>query len=578
MKRLVFDIETNGLKPTEVHCIVAVDVDTNEQHVFRSDYGNLDGFDALLGTDKFELIGHNILGYDVPVLQRLRQTTFEGHKLTDTMVLSRLANPSRDGGHSLKNLSRGYSDEKGSHEDWSVVSDEMVDYCVQDVITNIGVYKRLLKELDGFSQDSIELEHRVQTIVQGQVRHGWLLDQQAAYDLLATLKERKLQIEEEVHTRFRPKLKFVREIEPKIKKDGTMSNVGLKFLGDQWTNVAGPFSRLELVEFNLGSRQQIGEYLQDFGWKPKEFTPNGNAIVDEKVLSSVSGIPEAKLIAEYLLVQKRMAQVTSWLEAVDPDTQRVHGYVNTNGAVTGRMTHSGPNMAQVPAVYSEYGKECRDCWIVKPGYKLVGCDASGLELRMLAHYMNDPAYTKEILHGDIHTANQVAAGLDTRDQAKTFIYAFLYGAGDAKIGTIVGGTASHGRRLKDKFLSNTPALGELRDRVSQASARGYLIGLDGRRVFVRSEHAALNTLLQSAGAIVMKKALCTLDHYAKLWDLDYAFVGNIHDEFQIEVREEHADKLGYLAVSSIQSAGQELGLRCQLDGEYKVGDTWAQTH
>lgn len=577
MRKLVFDIEANGLKPTEVHCIVAIDVDTNEQFVYRSDHGNLNGFSRLLDMDQCELIGHNVLGYDIPVLKRLMGITFEGHKITDTLVLSRLANPSRDGGHSLKNLGRFGSEQKTHHEDWSVVSDEMVEYCVQDVVVNLAVYKRLLQELDGFSEESIELEHRVQTIVQRQVQNGWLLDQRNAYDLLAQLKERMMQVEEEVHARFRPKLKFVREIEPKIKKDGTMSSVGLKFLGDRWTEVSGPFSRLELVEFNLGSRQQIAEYLQDFGWKPTHFTDKGSAIVDEKVLSSVQGIPEAKLIAEYLLVQKRIAQVNSWLDAVEDDG-RVHGYVNTNGAVTGRMTHNSPNMAQVPAVYSEYGKECRGCWVVKPGYKLVGCDASGLELRMLAHYMNDPDYTNEVLNGDIHTANQLAAGLDTRDQAKTFIYAFLYGAGDAKIGTIVGGTAPHGRRLKDKFLSNTPALGELRDRVSQAAARGYLLGLDGRKVYVRSEHAALNTLLQSAGAIVMKKALCTLDHYAKLWELDYEFVGNIHDEFQIEVKAEHADKLGYLAVSSIQSAGVELGLRCKLDGEYKVGDSWAETH
>lgn len=577
MRKLVFDIETDGLKPTKVHCIVAIDVDTEERFVYRSDHGNLDNFDALLAVGPCELIGHNILGYDVPVLKRLRQTSFEGHKLTDTMVLSRLANPSRDGGHSLKNLSRGMTDEKTHHEDWSVVSDDMVDYCVQDVVVNLAVYKRLLGELDGFSQESIELEHRVQTIIQRQISNGWLLDMNKAFDLMAQLKERMMDIELEVHSRFRPKLKFVREIEPKIKKDGTLSNVGLKFLGDMWENVCGPFSRLELVEFNLGSRQQIGEYLQDFGWKPKQFTDKGNAIVDEKVLSNVTGIPEAKLIAEYLLVQKRIAQVNSWVDSVEEDG-RVHGYVNTNGAVTGRMTHSSPNMAQVPAVYSEYGKECRDCWITKPGYVLVGCDASGLELRMLAHYMNDADYTKEVLHGDIHTANQQAAGLATRDQAKTFIYAFLYGAGDAKIGSIVGGSAVDGRRLKEKFLQNTPSLGKLRESVGRASGRGYLIGLDGRKVYIRSEHAALNTLLQSAGAIVMKKALCTLDHYAKLWGLDYEFVGNIHDEFQIEVKEEHANKLGYLAVTSIQSAGEELGLRCKLDGEYKVGKTWAETH
>ena len=157
------------------------------------------------------------------------------------------------------------------------------------------------------------------------------------------------------------------------------------------------------------------------------------------------------MIAEYLMLQKRIAQVQSWLDAVEDDG-RVHGYVNSNGAVTGRMTHSSPNMAQVPSVNAEYGADCRACWTSPKGYKIVGMDASGLELRMLAHYMKDEAYTNEILTGDIHTANQLASGVDTRSQAKTFIYAFLYGAGDAKIGSIVGGTARDGKRLKEKFL------------------------------------------------------------------------------------------------------------------------------
>lgn len=575
-RKLAFDIETDGIFATKVHCIVAIDIDTNEQFVYRSDRGNLDDFRDLL-LDCSELIGHNIIGYDIPTLERLMGITFGEVRLTDTLVMSRLANPSRVGGHSLKNLSRGSDDEKTHYEDWSVLTDEMVEYCIQDVVATVGVYKRLLTELKDFSSESIDLEHKVQTIIQRQVRYGWLLDTFRCYDLLAKLKERKFELEDEVHKRFRPKLKFVKEVTPKIKKDGTMSAVGLKFLGDSWTNVSGCFSRLELVTFNLGSRQQIGEYLQDFGWKPKELTPTGHPIVDEKVLKGID-IPEAKLIAEYLLVQKRIAQVDSWLSAVDDRDGRVHGYVNTNGAVTGRMTHSSPNVAQVPAVYSEYGEECRSCWTVKEGYKLVGCDASGLELRMLAHYMDDEQYTNEVLHGDIHTANQQNAGLATRDQAKTFIYAFLYGAGDAKIGSIVGGTATEGKRLKAKFLDNTPSLQRLRDNVGIASGRGYLRGLDGRRVMVRSEHSALNTLLQSAGAIVMKKALIILDEYAKIWGIDYEFVGNIHDEFQVEVREDHADKFGMLAVASIQAAGKQLGLRCDLDGEYKVGNNWAETH
>jgi DNA polymerase I len=369
---------------------------------------------------------------------------------------------------------------------------------------------------------------------------------------------------------------FVKEITPRYKKDGSMSVVGLKFLGQDWTTVVGPFSRVDWPSFNLGSRQQIGRYLQHFGWRPKEFTETGQPIVSETILASVK-IPEAQMIAEYLLITKRLAQVNSWLEAVQEDG-RVHGDVNTIGAVTGRMTHSGPNMAQVPASYSPYGKDCRECFTVPEGYKLVGCDASGLELRMLAHYMNDDDYTQELLTGDIHTANQRAAGLDTRDEAKTFIYAFLYGAGDAKIGSIAGGTARDGKRLKDRFLSNTPALGKLRSNVEKAAKRGYLKGLDGRRLWIRSEHAALNTLLQSAGALVMKKALVIFDEYAPKWKLDFGYVGNIHDEIQIEVKASQAEQAGRLMRDSIIAAGTQFNLNCPLDADYKVGTTWADTH
>ena len=524
-----------------------------------------------------EVIGHNIIGYDIPACKRILKTDFSTVKITDTLVMSRLANPQREA-HSLGHWGEKLGYPKGDYSDWTQYTPDMLTYCKQDVTVNHEVYKALLKELDEFSSDSLELEHGVQSIIQNQVRNGWLLDQPKARDLVAELKEKAYDLEEEVQKVFIPLPTFVKEVTPKVKKDLSISIVGLKFLGDQWTQVAGPFSRIDWPVFNLGSRQQIGRYLKHFGWKPKTFTETGHPIVSEDVLKNVKGIPEADLIASYLLVQKRIAQVSSWLEAVDEDTQRVHGYVNTNGAVTGRMTHSKPNLAQVPSSSSLYGPECRGCWIVNSGYKLVGIDASGLELRMLAHYMNDPDYTNTILTGDIHTANQKAAGLDTRNQAKTFIYAYLYGAGDEKIGSIAGGGRAAGKRLKDSFLKATPALATLKDNVAVSAGKGYVTGLDGRKVFIRSEHAALNSLLQSAGALIMKQALLILDKYAKLWRLDYKFVGNIHDEFQVEVREDQADRFGSLAASCIEAAGIHFKLRCPLAGDFKVGNTWAETH
>ena len=573
MKQVVFDIEANGLKPTKVWVIVACDLSNRELQVFSGD--TLQDFNAYIKDA--EVIGHNIIGYDIPVLERLLGTDFSSCKVTDTLVLSRLTDPSREGGHSLDSWGQRLGFAKGEHNDWTTFSQDMVEYCKQDVRVNCKVYDALQGVLANFGSESIDLEHNVQNIINRQTETGWLLDQEHAFILLAKLKEKKYELEEMVHEKFIPLPTFVREITPKYKKDGSLSVVGLRFAGEQWRDYVQTFSRIDYPEFNLGSRQQIGRYLQYFGWKPTKFTEKGQAIVDESVLSTVTDIPEASMIAEYLMLQKRIAQVQSWLDAVKDDG-RVHGYVNSNGAVTGRMTHSSPNMAQVPSVNAEYGADCRACWTSPKGYKIVGMDASGLELRMLAHYMKDEAYTNEILTGDIHTANQLASGVDTRSQAKTFIYAFLYGAGDAKIGSIVGGTARDGRRLKEKFLSNTPSLRELRERVSVSATRGYVFGLDRRRVYVRSEHSALNTLLQSAGAIVMKKALCILDEYATLWGIDYKFVGNIHDEIQTEVREDQAEQFGRLAVSCIEAAGNYYKLNCPLAGEYKIGDNWSETH
>jgi DNA polymerase I len=574
--QIVFDIEANGLKPDRVWVIIAYHMGLEEYFEF-SGFTLYDFNQWLLDQGECEVIGHNIIDYDIPVLEKILGTDFSKCKVTDTLVMSRLANPQRDGGHSLENWGNILNQPKGEHNDWDNFSQDMVDYCRQDVRVNKLVYQKLITELTGFGSESIELEHRVQDIICGQIKAGWTLDQEKAFLLLAELKEKKYELEDEVLQTFKPLPTFVKEITPKTKKDGTYSVVGLKFLGDQWTTAVAPFSRIDYPVFNLGSRQQIGRYLQYFGWKPKQFTETGQPIVDEAVLSKVQGIPEASLIGEYLMIQKRVAQVQSWLDAVEDDG-RVHGYVNSCGAVTGRMTHSSPNMGQIPAVYSPYGRECRDVWTVPEGYKLVGCDASGLELRMLAHYMNDEDYTNEILNGDIHTANQLASGVETRDQAKTFIYAFLYGAGDAKVGSIVGGTKRDGARLKEKFLSNTPSLRDLRERVGVAATRGYVLGLDRRRVSIRSEHAALNSLLQSAGAVVMKKALCLLHEYATLWGIKFNIIGNIHDEIQTEVEQEKAEVFGRLAVSCIEAAGLHYELNCPLTGDYKVGNSWADTH
>jgi len=574
---LVFDIETDDLKATKVWCIVAQDVDTNE--IFKFPPNKLDeGVKLLQSADR--LIGHNIIGFDVPMIKKFFDVDLTDRELLDTLVLSRLFNPTREGGHSLEKWGYKLGFNKIEFEDYQNYSSDMLNYCVRDVQLNTLVLKELKKEAKGFSKESVCLEHDIADIMKRQEKDGFKFHEINANLLLAELRQEMQSIEDEVHETFQPKWVDDKLVTPYIRKDGVLSKRGLT--DEEYERCLNssdyrPFMRQTLQEFNLGSRKQIGEYLTDFGWKPDRFTPTGQPIVDEKTLSEITHIHEANLIAKFLLLQKRIAQIESWLESLQEDG-RVHGFVIPNGAITGRMTHRNPNLAQVPSSSSPYGKECRSCWIVEEGNKLVGIDASGLELRMLAHYMDDKEFINEIINGDIHTANQKLAKLKSRDKAKTFIYALMYGAGDEKLGKVVGGNTSDGKRARQYFFDNKPEFKSLRDRVQRAAAKKYLKGIDGRKLYIRNNHAALNTLLQGAGAIVMKKALSLLDNKLKLNTIDYKFVANIHDEWQVEVRESQADFVGLRAVEAITEAGEHFNLRCPLDGEYKIGDNWSETH
>ncbi|CAB4167959.1 PolA DNA polymerase I - 3'-5' exonuclease and polymerase domains [uncultured Caudovirales phage] len=573
--RLVIDIETDLIPCTIVKCIIAKDIDTGAYYSWATAREVNYKFPEFVKLNTITFIGHNIIDFDVPTMNRLLGTDIKTEQCEDTMILSYMFYPL--GKHSLAYWGEQLKFPKMEPPDFDgPVTPYMIDYCNNDVNLTHKLWNHFQPNIKLFSRKSIELEYKVRELITEQERNGFTLDCQKAMMLQARLQERAAVLKEEVQRSFLPLAVHVRDCVPRVNKDGTWNAGSIKHIEDPET-VGGPHSIIEWPDFNLSSRQQIVRQLEFRGWKPTNFTEKGQAIVDETTLETLD-IPEAKLIAEYLMVEKRQAQVTSWLEKVGTDG-KVHGRVSTLQAISNRMGHSSPNMAQVPASYSPYGKECRECWTVSSsGYSLLGCDAASLELRGLAHYMGDPKFIKEVTEGDVHTANQKAAGLDTRDQAKTFIYALIFGAGPPKIGAIVGGYAKDGKRLIDSFLSNTPAFATLRTRVEMSAKRGYLVGMDGRRLTVRSPHAAMNLLIQGAGAVVCKQWLVEITKLYREAKLDVKLVASIHDEYQFEVRKEHAEQLGAITKLAIKNTELIVGSKCPLDSGFKIGSDWSSTH
>jgi DNA polymerase I-like protein with 3'-5' exonuclease and polymerase domains len=422
---------------------------------------------------------------------------------------------------------------------------------------------------------SVKLEHDFAHVIRKQEAHGFHFDEVKANELLAKLQRRQAEIGVQLQESFKPW-----EIrEPFVPK---VNNKSRGYVKGQLTY------KVKEVVFNPASRDHIANRLTTIhGWVPLVHTDNGKPKVDETVLAGLD-YPEASLLREYLMLDKRLGQLAvgknAWLKMVKGG--RIHGQVNTNGAATGRCTHNRPNIAQTPSVGAPFGADCRALFHAPAGYDLVGADLSGLELRCLAHFMakyDDGAYIDVVLNGDIHSVNQKAAGLPTRNSAKTFIYGFLYGAGPAKIGSIVDGSEKEGRKLINKFMKATPALKQLRDAVGAAVEKNnHLAGLDGRILPVRSPHAALNTLLQGAGALLAKQATVIL--YQNLtakgykWGEDYAQVAHVHDEVQLIARKEIAEDVGHEAVKSFQLAGDHFNFRCPITGEYKIGANWSDTH
>jgi DNA polymerase I-like protein with 3'-5' exonuclease and polymerase domains len=570
---LVFDIETDGLLLDVSRFWVGVTycIETKEENVYY------DAKEMVKALNEAEtIIGHNIVGYDIPALYILTGENCTSNVI-DTLLLAKLAYYDKDKSwsHSLDAYGERLGCKKGHHSDWTKYSKEMEGYCKQDVKVTHKLYQHLKRKTPWLPPEALQLEQDVQRIVIQQYIDGWKFDIKKAKELHVELVSEKEEAEATLLSIFTPK--FLPKGKTKIPKK-QFTRLGITTCGEH--------QPIALTDFNPGSGNHIVWWVDQLYGKQKwKLTEKKNPKTDADTLVEMFSDKEwATPLLHYMEVTKLLGQLAegdkAWLKQVHKDG-RLHGGADILGAVTGRFTHNNPNLAQVPSVRAYKGAEARSLFTVEKDCKLIGCDASGLELRTLSHYLaryDGGTYGKILLESDIHTANQEAAGLPTRDNAKTFIYGFLYGAGDEKIGKIVDGTKSQGKALKGKFLSKTKGLKQLSDDVKKAAKRGYLRGLTGRRLYVRSPHSALNTLLQSAGAYVMKYYVVELDRKLRELGADFRFVGNIHDEVQIEVKESWVDVVVKEAERAFQTVTEQLGFRCLLEGEAKVGDNWYGTH
>lgn len=632
-KFVITDIETNGLldTTTKFWCGWVYDSVTDEY----KGYTDLDAYWRSInnfGCNGYNIVFHNGIRFDIPCLKKLAGDRFSFDPrdcVLDTLVLARLIYANiKDtdiglmksgrlpkklyGSHSLKAYGYRMGELKGTYgeqEDaWDKFTPEMYEYNKQDVVVTLKLFNKLMAK--GYPLKAIQLEHDIAWVMAKQERNGFVFDKDAAVKLYADLSAKRQELYDELVSEVGSWTVY--KGDKVYKRDNAKRGI----------KAGVPYPQYEEVTFNPNSRAHIAKVLMDRGWIPEEMTPTGAPKVDEDTLKSAMDIPMTQKILDFLLINKRIAQLAegdnAWLKLMTEDSDgyyRIHGSVNPNGAVTGRATHSYPNVAQVPAGRSPYGMECRSLFTVPEGWYQAGIDASGLELRCFGSFLfpfDGGAYIKEILEGDIHTHNQKMAGLPTRDQAKTMIYCMLYGGGDGKLGEVINGTAKDGKALKERFFKSVPAYKKLCSSIEKALVESsewvgsvnkvkwrkrvhpdnhnldithHILGIDRRLVYVRSPHSALNTILQSAGALICKKWVCLVEEnmrkagYKHGWDGDFAMMAWVHDEVQVACRtKEIAEDCVRIAQESMRQTQEFFKFNCQLDTEGSVGKNWFDCH
>jgi DNA polymerase I-like protein with 3'-5' exonuclease and polymerase domains len=603
MSGLIFDIETNGFLDTltKVHCIAVLNEEGGE---VRSFGGKTDEKIRNFLThleDAPVLIGHNIIEFDVPALQKVYPAFKPKGALWDTLLdsqiiwtdlrerdfFTRRKNPdfpaSMLGHHSLKawGLRLGIlkgdflkdKDKDTAFDEWSP---ELEDYCRQDVRVNHKLYQTI-RGSSKFSQQAHDAEMIFKSFMLDQEREGFPFDEQAAKSLYAELAAERATLESELSTAFQPWVE-AKDFIPK------RTNKTKGYVANQ------VFKKSKTVTFNPRSHKHIAERLIAVrGWQPEDFTETGAPTTDGDVLEALGAKwPECKTLARHTEIQKIIGLVaegkSAYIKKVSPDG-RLRGRVGTCGTVTGRCSHKEPNLGNIPKK-GELGKRVRKLFTTIPGFVLVGCDAKSLELRMMAHFLqpfDGGAYIIVVCEGDPHEFHRGLAGLPTRANAKTFIYGFIYGAGDEKIGLIITKGKAAGRSLRLRFLKRFPALSKLKSAVAHKAQKfGCLKGLDGRQLHVRAVYSSLNTLLQSAGALVTKMAVILFNREIRKrgWYQDGSVrqLAYVHDELVVLTKEGMEKEVATLIEDAMRQAGEHFNLRCPIEGESKIGKTWCDVH
>ena len=595
---IVIDIECDDLRATKIWTCCCYDPDTDSFKIFHEDTKT----DCKEYLESQELIvGHNIIEFDLPVLKRLWDVQVSVKRVYDTVVMSRLADPKRASGHSLKEWGMKLGVYKDHFEDWSHWSQEMEDYCCQDCRVCYAIYKRLQMELSGFSKLSQDLEHRSQWLLSKQHYNGFDFDMDGAVALKAQMMSEYFPLIQKLQEAFPPRKTLVGTYQARRKQNGELTAKSAEIVQRDCvepTDTPDLYNVYEYKEFLIDSPQEIRERMAPY-WHPviwNKPTKDGKVtpkVCDENLETVGDDAPEAiKDIVKCKILKSRSTLVQSFIDACWEDG-RVHGDVISVGASSNRMAHRNPNTGNIPSSKSLYGKECRALYIVPQGKKLVGCDASGIQLRALAHYVKDEELVKQILEGDIHVHMAKIYGLlkpddvydetikemkKARSTGKTITYAILMGAGATKIGQILGGDAKLGQRTMDRLAQGIHGWSKFKNTISQRAAIGYFKALDGRRIALPNAHKGMSFYLQSFEQAVVKWVMWTAYQRAMKAGIDFKQVAVVHDEVQLEVEEARAEEIGKIYQQCFRDAGEFFHTFCPLEGEYKIGMNWEESH